>query len=774
MRVLITGEGPSAKALRSLIALDPTLVLGVQRGHATVRVEEADAITHPHVDGIDTDLELDIVTQLHRLGSVTLDGVVGRQGITDVIVIRIPRGYSEAQQAGVESAIHRGLLEAARPPQRPSWWRRLTTALGALLLLLVLSTPTAAQVVAVRDSVTGAVVPNIGDATNQGMRVTCVVGCGGGTVTANQGAPTSDAQSWPFHVVFGGVAIDPRLVTIQNASIAVTGTFFQATQPISGTVTANQGGAWSVGLSQYTPNSGRLPVFADRNWTLSSGTDSVAITAAALPLPSGAATEATLAGLLTNTQLRATPVPVSGPLTDAELRATPVPVSGTVTTGGLTDAQLRASPVPVSATNLDVRDLVFATDKVDVSGSTGVGVTGTFFQATQPVSNAGTFSVQCTSGCAGGSFLDNAAFTFGTTAVQPIGAVFDDVAPNAVTENAAAAPRLSSNRVLYGQIRDAAGNERGAHVTASNALKVDNSAVTQPVSGTFFQATQPVSIAATVTVTDPTFTDATGTTVPANAAFVAGTDGTTTRALTTNAAGQLLVNVLTTTGVVTTNLAQIDGFSPARDNGNSGVGTLRVTVANDSTGVLATVNNVATIGTSVTPGTGGAHLGKAEDGTATTGDVGVVALSMRNESTTLLTSASSEYVVTSADGYGVRYARVDHPTRTACNVSSTATTSAIVTGCLAPGAGLSIYITSLQWSSSIISTTTNFMTIQSGTGGNCGASVDVLYRGYQATALGNTNVVFQTPIKVPASEEVCLLHPGAGTRLVSIQGFIAP
>ena len=64
------------------------------------------------------------------------------------------------------------------------------------------------------------------------------------------------------------------------------------------------------------------------------------------------------------------------------------PVSGTVTivpsgtqdvnivssialsvTGPLTDAQLRASPVPVSATNLDIRDLVFATDKVDVSGS---------------------------------------------------------------------------------------------------------------------------------------------------------------------------------------------------------------------------------------------------------------------------------------------------------------------------------------------------------------------------------------------------------------------
>src|SRR3990167_6065317 len=70
-------------------------------------------------------------------------------------------------------------------------------------------------------------------------------------------------------------------------------------------------------------------------------------------------------------------IPVSGPLTDVELRATPVPVSGTVSV---------TEPVTVDATNLDIRDLTFITDKVDASGSSGVGVTGIFFQATQPVS----------------------------------------------------------------------------------------------------------------------------------------------------------------------------------------------------------------------------------------------------------------------------------------------------------------------------------------------------------------------------------------------------
>lgn len=101
-------------------------------------------------------------------------------------------------------------------------------------------------------------------------------------------------------------------------STAVTGTFWQATQPVSGPLTDTE------------------------------------LRATAVPV-SGTVTATT--GGLTDTQLRATPVPVSGTvtattggLTDAELRATPVPVSGTVTatTGGLTDTQLRASDVKIT------------------------------------------------------------------------------------------------------------------------------------------------------------------------------------------------------------------------------------------------------------------------------------------------------------------------------------------------------------------------------------------------------------------------------------------
>jgi len=109
------------------------------------------------------------------------------------------------------------------------------------------------------------------------------------------------------------------------------------------------------------------------------------------------------------------------------------------------------------------------------------------------VSGTGSLQVTCDN-CGGSTFADNAAFTFGTTNIGLNGYVFDDVAPNTVTENSAATPRMSSKRVPYAMLRDAAGNERGANVTASNALVVDGSAVTQPVSLTSTTITGTVAV----------------------------------------------------------------------------------------------------------------------------------------------------------------------------------------------------------------------------------------------------------------------------------------
>jgi len=160
--------------------------------------------------------------------------------------------------------------------------------------------------------------PVSGPLTNTELRATAVPVSG--TVTANTGlTPLTDTQ-------LRATAVPVSLATAPTTP--VTGTFWQATQPVSGPLTDTQLRATAVPVSgTVTANTGLTP--------------------------------------LTDTQLRATAVPVSGtvtantgltqPLTDTQLRATAVPVSGTVTantglTQPLTDTQLRANAVPVSGT----------------------------------------------------------------------------------------------------------------------------------------------------------------------------------------------------------------------------------------------------------------------------------------------------------------------------------------------------------------------------------------------------------------------------------------
>ncbi len=74
-------------------------------------------------------------------------------------------------------------------------------------------------------------------------------------------------------------------------------------------------------------------------------------------------------------------------------------------------------------------------------------------------------------------FVDDAVFTPATSRVFISGATFDDVTPDSVNEGDGGALRMSANRNLYNTIRDAAGNERGANVDASNRLNVASTIV---------------------------------------------------------------------------------------------------------------------------------------------------------------------------------------------------------------------------------------------------------------------------------------------------------
>lgn len=91
---------------------------------------------------------------------------------------------------------------------------------------------------------------------------------------------------------------------------------------------------------------------------------------------------------------------------------------------------------------------------------------------TDTANNALRVNIVAGAGSGGTAITDDAAFTAATTSVTPAGAVFDDVSPDSVNEGDAGAVRMSANRNLFSTIRDAAGNERGANVNASNQLSV--------------------------------------------------------------------------------------------------------------------------------------------------------------------------------------------------------------------------------------------------------------------------------------------------------------
>lgn len=115
--------------------------------------------------------------------------------------------------------------------------------------------------------------------------------------------------------------------------------------------------------------------------------------------PVGVVGTVPVSGPLTDVQLRATPVPVSGtvtantglsqPLTDTQLRNTPVPVSGTVSTGlsqPLTDAQLRAVAVPVSG---PLTDAQLRAAPIDVNTDLDAIISGGRLQVELPAGGGG-------------------------------------------------------------------------------------------------------------------------------------------------------------------------------------------------------------------------------------------------------------------------------------------------------------------------------------------------------------------------------------------------
>lgn len=108
---------------------------------------------------------------------------------------------------------------------------------------------------------------------------------------------------------------------------------------------------------------------------------------------------------------------------------------------------------------------------------------------------------------------------------------------------------------------------------------------------------------------------------------------------------------------------------------------------------------------------------------------------------------------------------------------STATTIQAVGGnCVAPGSIYRLYITDVQFSASASGITADsFPTLKTGTGGTCGSNTSVVWTAFTAAA-AQASVVqdFTTPIKLPLNQELCWIESTAGSKTVTINGYIAP
>lgn len=307
-------------------------------------------------------------------------------------------------------------------------------------------------------------------------------------------------------------------------------------------------------------------------------------------------------------------VPVSGPLTDAELRATAVPISASalpLPSGAATAAKQPALGTAGSASS----DVITVQG---VSGMTAVKVDGS--AVTQPVS--GTVTVQD-----GGS----------TISVDDGGSTLSiDDGGGSITVDAASLPLPTGAATAAKQPALGTAGSPSADVisiqgvSSMTAVKVDGSAVTQPVSGTFWQATQPVSVASlplpSGAATEATLSTAASEIGATNESAAAGDtsasglnglfkrllqrittllavfpatidtnsgnkSASTLRVVLATDQPQLTAKLLVTPDAnAAVNIAQMNGVTVSMGAGASGTGVQRVTLASDDPAVTALAN----------------------------------------------------------------------------------------------------------------------------------------------------------------------------------------
>lgn len=293
-----------------------------------------------------------------------------------------------------------------------------------------------------------------------------------------------------------------------------------------------------------------------------------------------------------------------------------------------------------------------------------------------------------------------------------------------------------------------------AALGAGGGLKVDGSGTALPVSGTFYQATQPVSIA-----TMPS-TPVTGTFYQATQPVSAATLPLPTGAATSALQGGGLPAALGAGGGV-----KVDGSGTALPV--SGTVTANATLAAETTKVIGTVN-VAAAQTIATTNAGtfavqAASAGDvANDGVDSGNPIKIGFKAYTFDGTIPQTAvAEADRVNGIADLQGIQYVQTAHPFFFSATADySSAQTNATVQA--APGAG-SLYITDIIVSNGA---TAGKITLLDGSGGT------VKFTCYPGINGGLTHR-FVNPIKLTATTLLAITSTTVTTHSVTVNGFTA-
>lgn len=364
------------------------------------------------------------------------------------------------------------------------------------------------------------------------------------TITTTQGTPASLSAGWP--VIGGELADTTGTFTNATQTTSVTSSSFDGYSTVIVSMNGTYGTATGVfeisddsGTTWYSVNAARTDGTAietgytsltntNRMWTLSvsgadqfrvrstavaSGTANVRLSVESMPTPEAASVSAYQS---TAANLNATIVGTGTFAAQATLQTQ----TDTVMVGGVNIKEINAvTPLMGNGvTGTGSQRVTIASDNTAISVNATLSAETTKVIGTV-IANAGTnlntsalalesggnlANISAAYATIGAAAPANAVYLSGRNSAGNVSAVmlaanainssgnsyigasliaqFDDVSPTSITENNFGNLRMSANRNLYGTIRDAAGNERGANVNASNQLLVASSDA--PVVGT--------------------------------------------------------------------------------------------------------------------------------------------------------------------------------------------------------------------------------------------------------------------------------------------------